>query len=230
MTTDLARCRELIAKATPGPLRAITTTGYTGDFIVVDGDNVALGCIYANNKLAPHRRPAEANAELFAAARTLLPELVEEVERLRDEDELSGDLIQRQGKLLTGVVNAIRGEPKPLHTWSHHDAPELAAQLVLERDLLRAAITKPESFVGVISGETAAEMERLRTRIASLAAMVEQLRDYTEHQTGCPLTYWEATEPNREDKYKYRGVWMKEPPACECGLSKLLLEATGNGE
>lgn len=49
-----------------------------------------------------------------------------------DADEVLGmhDLIQGQGDLLTGVVNAIRGAPPDDTLWSHHDAPQLAAELV----------------------------------------------------------------------------------------------------
>lgn len=46
-------------------------------------------------------------------------------------------LIMRQGDLLTGVVNAIRGEPAELCRHSHHNAPELAANVVAERDGLQ---------------------------------------------------------------------------------------------
>ncbi|MBZ2197253.1 hypothetical protein [Occultella gossypii] len=47
-------------------------------------------------------------------------------------------LIQRQGDLLTGVVNALRGDPPPLVSWSHHDAPELAADAEAEVERLTA--------------------------------------------------------------------------------------------
>lgn len=47
-----------------------------------------------------------------------------------DADEVLGmhDLIERQGRLLSGVVIAIRGAPPEDTSWSHHDAPELARQ------------------------------------------------------------------------------------------------------
>lgn len=43
----------------------------------------------------------------------------------RSTDEYS-DLMMRQGDLLRGVVNALRGDPPPLTHWSHHDAADLA--------------------------------------------------------------------------------------------------------
>lgn len=39
-------------------------------------------------------------------------------------------LLTRQGDLLTGVANALQGDPPPLTTWSHHDLPERAAAAV----------------------------------------------------------------------------------------------------
>lgn len=72
-------------------------------------------------------RLEDAIADLPTAARKLL-----------DEVEASDKLIQRQGKLLTGVVNAINGDPPPDTLWSHHDAPKLAQALRDEVEALRA--------------------------------------------------------------------------------------------
>lgn len=38
-------------------------------------------------------------------------------------------LIARQAAILTGVANALRGEPPPLKTHSHHDLAERAAEV-----------------------------------------------------------------------------------------------------
>lgn len=46
-------------------------------------------------------------------------------------------LSNRQGHLLTATVNVLRGDPPPLTSWSHHDIPELAADLVAEAESLR---------------------------------------------------------------------------------------------
>lgn len=77
-------------------------------------------------------------------ARAAVAALVAEREAFKREaavqlEEMEGmhELIVRQGDLLTGVVNAIRGEPAELCRHSHHDAPELAAGVVAERDALR---------------------------------------------------------------------------------------------
>jgi len=47
-------------------------------------------------------------------------------------------ILTRQGDLLTRTVNALRGNPPPLTSWSHHDIPELAAEKVAEVDRLTA--------------------------------------------------------------------------------------------
>lgn len=65
--------------------------------------------------------------------------LISENERLRAEVEDDYRLITRQGELLTGVVDAIRGrEPGVMH--SHHDAPDLVRALVAEVEKLRAEV------------------------------------------------------------------------------------------
>lgn len=85
----------------------------------------------------------EVYREQLEQARTAVEALVAEREAFKREaavqlEEMEGmhELIVRQGDLLTGVVNAIRGEPAELCRHSHHDAPELAAGVVAERDAL----------------------------------------------------------------------------------------------
>ena len=78
--------------------------------------------------LNPHRNGYETCVGRAAA----------ELAELRAEDETSHALIVKQAKLLTGVANALRGEPEPLHLHSHHDLPELAAELRAELERLRA--------------------------------------------------------------------------------------------
>jgi len=61
--------------------------------------------------------------------------------------------LTRQGDLLTRTVNALRGNPPHLTSWSHHDIPELAAEkvsevqrLTAERDALAAQVARVESL------------------------------------------------------------------------------------
>jgi hypothetical protein len=58
-------------------------------------------------------------------------------DEMREEENASYELIARQGDLLRGVVNALRGEPPPDTLWSHHDAPDLARAIVAERNRIQ---------------------------------------------------------------------------------------------
>ena len=50
----------------------------------------------------------------------------ERADRLQEEVEEYDATLTRQSDLLTRTVNALRGDPPPLTSWSHHDIPELA--------------------------------------------------------------------------------------------------------
>jgi len=56
----------------------------------------------------------------------------ERADRLQEEVEEYDAILTRQGDLLIRTVNALRGNPPPLTSWSHHDIPELAAEKVAE--------------------------------------------------------------------------------------------------
>ena len=73
----------------------------------------------------------------------------ERANRLQEDVEEYDAILRRQGDLLTRTVNALRGNPPPLTSWSHHDIPELAAEkvseverLTAERDALRSLLTE----------------------------------------------------------------------------------------
>lgn len=69
--------------------------------------------------------------------------LLGHIAALEQEEHFVHRLNTRQTKLLTGVVNAIRGEPDELTLWSHHDAPELAQRAMrvvrAANDVLKSA-------------------------------------------------------------------------------------------
>jgi hypothetical protein len=76
----------------------------------------------------------------------LLREAAAEIERLtaeRDEYkcemESAFKLTQKQAKILTDTINALKGEPPELVSWSHHDVAEHARRVVAERDEAREA-------------------------------------------------------------------------------------------
>jgi hypothetical protein len=54
-------------------------------------------------------------------------------DELQAEVDGSHDSIIRQGEILTGVANALKGQPDDLMTHSHHDLAEVAQRVVGER-------------------------------------------------------------------------------------------------
>lgn len=82
--------------------------------------------------------------EIDAAADTATFRLRQDADGVALKERLDGcyRTITRQRDLLTGVVNAIKGPPPELVRWSHHDAPQLAAQVVRERDEARAEVER----------------------------------------------------------------------------------------
>ena len=62
----------------------------------------------------------------------------ERADRLQEEVEEYDATLTRQSDLLTRTVNALRGDPPPLTSWSHHDIPKLAAEKVAEVERLTA--------------------------------------------------------------------------------------------
>lgn len=63
-----------------------------------------------------------------------------ELLRLQEEEIALSDLVQSQAKILTGVANALKGEPGRLHLHSHHDLAEVAQSIVAELAALKARI------------------------------------------------------------------------------------------
>jgi hypothetical protein len=64
---------------------------------------------------------------------------------LRQDNIDACGLIQRQGELLRGVANALKGPPPELTTWSHHDLPEVAAELKAKVQELETEVESLES-------------------------------------------------------------------------------------
>ena len=61
----------------------------------------------------------------------------------RAEIDHLDELLSRQHAILTGVANALRGDPGPLASHSHHDLAERAAAMVAEIATLRAVRLEP---------------------------------------------------------------------------------------
>jgi hypothetical protein len=80
MTTDTARLRELLAKATPGPWYADTST--PGEIVIYGGERF-IGNVSARVQQRMFDLDAT-NAALIAEAINALPGLLDEVDRLRN--------------------------------------------------------------------------------------------------------------------------------------------------
>lgn len=91
-------------------------------------------CVHFSDRDVPR---AKAEAELYAHARADMLVLLDDRRELRTDlanaleaVEESFRVCMMQSDLLTGVVNAIRGEPGELRLHSHHDAPDLVQRLI----------------------------------------------------------------------------------------------------
>lgn len=109
---------------------------------------------------------------------------------LREEMQHDDTIINGQAALLTGVVNAIRGEPSPLSMHSHHDVVELVQELVKVR-YQRKPLPESGGYVcdanGVIDTNTIATMREVSylhdeavSAVASLIRSHEALRHRAE--------------------------------------------------
>ncbi|MGN6609965.1 MAG: hypothetical protein ACTHMS_23515 [Jatrophihabitans sp.] len=65
----------------------------------------------------------------------MIADLADEVERRIADVEDLHRLVDKQAKLLTGAVNALRGTPPPLTLWSHHDVGEHATAMRARAEL-----------------------------------------------------------------------------------------------
>ena len=84
-----------------------------------------------------------------------------------DEVDYLDALLARQHAILTGVANALRGDPGPLASHSHHDLAERAAAVVA------ALAVATRSLEAATTGErltTCDELARLSREVATLRA------------------------------------------------------------
>lgn len=70
---------------------------------------------------------------------------IEEVGRLEREVAEYVEITDRQSILLRGVARGLKGPPPELVMWSHHDLPELAAQVTAQVAILRAEKDSPHA-------------------------------------------------------------------------------------
>ena len=88
-----------------------------------------------------------------------------------DEVDYLDELLSRQHAILTGVANALRGDPGPLASHSHHDLAELAAAMVALLAVTQRSLEAASSGRRVTVVD---EIERLQREIATLRAASAQ--------------------------------------------------------
>ena len=88
---------------------------------------------------AEHKR-AEEVSEVMAGADHTAAKYFRKMQDAQSNADEYHSILGWQSDALTGVVDAVRGEPGPLKMHSHHDVVELVQAVVAERDALRAAL------------------------------------------------------------------------------------------
>ena len=101
-------------------------------------------------------------------------------------------LLARQRAILTGVANALRGDPGPLASHSHHDLAERAAAMVAEVATLRAA------YASDLAG-LRAEVRRADDERAAWRGLRDAAREMlTALEAPAPVTVWDADESEHD--------------------------------
>jgi hypothetical protein len=96
-----------------------------------------------------------------------------------DEVDYLDALLARQHAILTGVADALRGDPGPHASHSHHDLAERAAAMVAVLAVTQASLEAASSGRRVTACD---EIERLQRELAEARAA---LREYVPRCTDC---------------------------------------------
>jgi hypothetical protein len=90
----------------------------------------------------------------------------EELADWEDDDALRS----RLSELLTGVANALRGEPPPLTRWSWHDLPDRAAAVITLIDVLQRALAFAAAGAGTKPAASTARPDDTASGVAQQPA------------------------------------------------------------
>ena len=88
-----------------------------------------------------------------------------------DEVDYLDALLSRQHAILTGVANALRGDPGPIASHSHHDLAERAAAMVAVLAVTQSSLEAARTGERITVVD---EIERLQREIATLRAASAQ--------------------------------------------------------
>jgi len=123
--------------------------------------------------------------------------LQDEVDELQDEvDELHA-IVARQRAILTGVANALRGDPGPLASHSHHDLAERTGAVVAERDAAVADAARARAAYATDLDGLRAEVRRADDERAAWRDLRDAVRAYLTALDE-PAPVWDADESEHD--------------------------------
>lgn len=119
--------------------------GYEADDLREQLDNIYRDNVVINKASFTRKHPTTPISDAPGIAYS---ELEAVVVRLREEAEEYRQLITRQGDLLTGVANGLRGDPPANVRWDHSDLPVRAAAMAAELRAAQVRIVEMETITG----------------------------------------------------------------------------------
>ena len=154
---------------------------------VIDLHPAAAECII---RTRTERDAARAEIDRLRAALAVTQRAREETEDASEVDYLDA-LLARQHAILTGVANALRGDPGPLASHSHHDLAERAAAMVALLAVTQASLEAASSGRRVTVVD---EVERLQRERDALRDAARECLDALE----APAPVWDADESEHD--------------------------------
>jgi len=117
-----------------------------------------------------------------------------------DADEVAylDAILARQRAILTGVANAIRGDPGPLASHSHHDLAERAAAVVAERDAAVADAARARAAYATDLDGLRAEVRRADDERAAWRDLRDAAREMLA-ALEAPAPVWDADESEHDE-------------------------------
>ncbi len=127
---------------------------------------------------------------------TIAEGAIEREELRREVDHLDA-LLARQRAILTGVANALRGDPGPLASHSHHDLAERAAAVVAERDAAVADAARARAAYATDLAGLRAEVRRADDARAAWRDLRDAAREMLT-ALEAPAPVWDADESEHD--------------------------------
>ena len=108
-----------------------------------------------------------------------------------DEVDYLDELLSRQHAILTGVANALRGDPGPIASHSHHDLAERAAAMVALLAVTRSSLEAARTGERITVVD---EIERLQRERDALRDAAREHLDALD----APAPVWDADESEHD--------------------------------